>query len=87
MRDGEGIRDGAQQRCVAGGDIGEGRARVERKDQGDTEAARAEDDRSPTGVAAQDRNVAGRAGVQVRPGLRVPVAGKDHGGTIGLPDE
>ena len=33
MRHGEGLRDGAQQRCVAGGDAGERGTRVEGEDQ------------------------------------------------------
>ena len=33
VRDGEGLRDGAQQRCVADGDVGERGTRVEGEDQ------------------------------------------------------
>ena len=87
VRDGEGIRDGAQQRCVAGGYVGEGRARVEGENEGDAKAAWTDDHRSPAGVAAKHRNPAGRAGVDVHPGIRGAIAGQDDGGVCGLPDE
>ncbi len=87
VRDGERIRERAQKRCVTACDLGKAGTRLERENQGDVEAAGAEDDRSASGVAAENRNTADRAGIEVRPGVRRTVAGQYDSGMSGFPDE
>ena len=87
VRNGKRVGEGAEERCVAARDVGERGARVEGEDQGDAEAAGAEDDGSPSGVATEDRDVADRAGFQVRPGVRGAIARQNDGGMRGFPDE
>ena len=87
VRDGDRIGEHTQQQCVAAGDVTQFGTRIEGKDQGDIEAAGAEDDRAAAGVAAKERDVAGSTGVWVGPGAGGTVAGEDDGGMRRFPDE